>query len=434
MKKRKSNLVFLAAVALLSICLTSETEAADWDIVAAPGSEQITTPTPETTNNSLPAFEGTGITQESDVVFPIPDATTFPTTPESIIGTDDRSIVSNTTLFPYRTSCFIVTTFPDAIKYCSGNLVSSDTILTAGHCIYDETLGGWATSIAVYPARNGFSSPFGKVNAKSFYVSSEYLNLSLTIDKRREYDLGHIKLDQKIGKTTGWLGLTKTLSNDITLTGFPTPKNRDYKMYTQKGKLKNSSENNIFYGLDTEGGQSGSAVYNTNNNIIGVHTNGDVAYNWGTRMNAKNFETTKKIADTAMLSYRSHVQNIGWQGWVNDTGTTGTTGQSKRLEAINLNLSDSSYSGNIEYRTHVQDIGWQTWQKNGAMAGTTGQSKRLEALEIRLTGDLAKNYNIRYRSHVQSIGWQAWKSNGQMTGTTGQSLRLEAIQIQLVKK
>ncbi|MGO2983150.1 MAG: hypothetical protein ACTID1_08305, partial [Pseudolactococcus laudensis] len=106
----------------------------------------------------------------------------------------------------------------------------------------------------------------------------------------------------------------------------------------------------------------------------------------------------------------------------------------KRLEAINLNLSDSSYSGNIEYRTHVQDIGWQTWQKNGAMAGTTGQSKRLEALEIRLTGDLAKNYNIRYRSHVQSIGWQAWKSNGQMTGTTGQSLRLEAIQIQLVKK
>lgn len=185
MKKRKSNLVFLAAVALLSICLTSETEAADWDIVAAPGSEQITTPTPETTNNSLPAFEGTGITQESDVVFPIPDATTFPTTPESIIGIDDRSIVSNTTLFPYRTSCFIVTTFPDAIKYGSGNLVSSDTILTAGHCIYDETLGGWATSIAVYPARNGFSSPFGKVNAKSFYVSSEYLNLSLTIDKRR---------------------------------------------------------------------------------------------------------------------------------------------------------------------------------------------------------------------------------------------------------
>ena len=239
MKKRKSNLVFLAAVALLSICLTSETETADWDIFAAPGSEQITTPTPETTNNSLPAFEGTGITQESDVVFPIPDATTFPTTPESIIGMDDRSIVSNTTLFPYRTSCFIVTTFPDAIKYGSGNLVSSDTILTAGHCIYDETLGGWATSIAVYPARNGFSSPFGKVNAKSFYVSSEYLNLSLTIDKRREYDLGHIKLDQKIGKTTGWLGLTKTLSNDITLTGFPTPKNRDYKMYTQKGKLKN---------------------------------------------------------------------------------------------------------------------------------------------------------------------------------------------------
>lgn len=104
-------------------------------------------------------------------------------------------------------------------------------------------------------------------------------------------------------------------------------------------------------------------------------------------MNLQNFEIAKKIADTAILSYRSHVQNIGWQGWVNDTGISGKTGQSKRLEAINLSLSDSSYSGNIEYRAHVQNIGWQGWQKNGAMAGTTGQSNRLEALEIKLTGE-----------------------------------------------
>ncbi|MBR6895284.1 MAG: hypothetical protein IKN23_04370 [Lactococcus sp.] len=69
-------------------------KAADWDIISNPGSEQITTPplsaTSETTNVGIPAFEGTGMVQESDTVLPIPDAT-IPAIPESIIGTDNRS-------------------------------------------------------------------------------------------------------------------------------------------------------------------------------------------------------------------------------------------------------------------------------------------------------------------------------------------------------
>ncbi|MGO2742331.1 MAG: trypsin-like serine protease [Pseudolactococcus laudensis] len=387
MRKIKSSSIFLTIIILLLMTFSIPVKAADWDIISNPGSEQITTPplsaTSETTNVGIPAFEGTGMVQEGDTVLPIPDAT-IPAIPESIIGTDNRSIVSNTTLFPYRTSCLLVITFPDGISYGSGNLISSDTVLTAGHCVYDTRYGGWATRIEVYAGRNGSYSPFGKANSKSFYTLDRWINLTSKEYDYREYDIGYIKLDQKLGKTTGWLGLTTTLSNDISLTG--------------------------------------------------VHAYAHGTVNSGTRMNLQNFEIAKKIADTAILSYRSHVQNIGWQGWVNDTGISGTTGQSKRLEAINLSLSDSSYSGNIEYRAHVQNIGWQGWQKNGAMAGTTGQSNRLEALEIKLTGELAKIYNVRYRSHVQGIGWQAWKSNGQMTGTTGQSLRLEAIQIQLVKK
>ena len=390
MRKIKSSSIFLTIIILLLMTFSIPVKAADWDIISNPGSEQITTPplsaTSETTNVGIPAFEGTGMVQEGDTVLPIPDAT-IPAIPESIIGTDNRSIVSNTTLFPYRTSCLLVITFPDGISYGSGNLISSDTVLTAGHCVYDTRYGGWATRIEVYAGRNGSYSPFGKANSKSFYTLDRWINLISKEYDYREYDIGYIKLDQKLGKTTGWLGLTTTLSNDISLTGFPAPRDRGYKMYSQKGKLKNSAANKIYYDLDTEGGQSGSSVYNTGNQVIGVHAYAHGTVNSGTRMNLQNFEIAKKIADTAILSYRSHVQNIGWQGWVNDTGISGKTGQSKRLEAINLSLSDSSYSGNIEYRAHVQNIGWQGWQKNGAMAGTTGQSNRLEALEIKLTGE-----------------------------------------------
>ena len=39
---------------------------------------------------------------------------------------------------------------------------------------------------------------------------------------------------------------------------------------------------------------------------------------------------------------------------------------------------------NVTYQTHVQDIGWQEKKQNGEIAGTEGQSKRLEAIKINL--------------------------------------------------
>ncbi|MBM6881409.1 Ig-like domain-containing protein, partial [[Clostridium] spiroforme] len=134
--------------------------------------------------------------------------------------------------------------------------------------------------------------------------------------------------------------------------------------------------------------------------------------------------------------YQTHVENIGWQDIVKDGQIAGITGQSKRLEAIKIDLkNDESYDGSIEYRTHIQDIGWESsWTKNGNISGTSGQSKRLEAIQIRLTGEMAEEYDIYYRVHAQEFGWLDWAKNGESAGTAGYSYRLEAIEIKLVKK
>ena len=88
----------------------------------------------------------------------------------------------------------------------------------------------------------------------------------------------------------------------------------------------------------------------------------------------------------------------------------------------------------LTYQTHVQNIGWQSWVRDGALAGTSGKSLRLEAMNIRLTGELEQYYHVEYRTHVQNIGWQSWVRDGAMAGTSGKSLRLEALQIRLVRK
>ena len=134
------------------------------------------------------------------------------------------------------------------------------------------------------------------------------------------------------------------------------------------------------------------------------------------------------------ISYRTHVQTYGWQNYVQDGAMSGTEGQAKRLEAINIKLSDLPYDGEIEYRTHVQTYGWQGWKSNDQMAGTNGEAKRLEAIQIRLTGEMEKYYDVYYQTHIQTFGWSGWAKNGEQCGSAGYSKRLEGIRIRLVKK
>lgn len=138
------------------------------------------------------------------------------------------------------------------------------------------------------------------------------------------------------------------------------------------------------------------------------------------------------VSSSPSISYQTHVQDYGWQSWKSNGEVSGTVGQSKRLEGINIKLSN--INGSIEYKTHVQDIGWQDWKSNGQMSGTSEQSKRLEAIKVKLSGEAANQYDVYYRVHAQDYGWLDWAKNGESAGTEGYSKRLEGIQIVLVKK
>ena len=135
------------------------------------------------------------------------------------------------------------------------------------------------------------------------------------------------------------------------------------------------------------------------------------------------------------IGYETHVQNIGWQKTFYDGEVAGTISESKRIEAIKINLQNQEYAGNVEYKSYVEESGWENnWSQNGGLSGTIGESKRIEAIQIRLTGAMADNYDIYYRVHAQQFGWLDWAKNGEKAGTEGFGYRLEAIEIILVKK
>ncbi len=139
-----------------------------------------------------------------------------------------------------------------------------------------------------------------------------------------------------------------------------------------------------------------------------------------------------EIVENPCITYKTHIQNIGWQEDKRDSETSGTVGKSLRIEAMTISVSGFKDDISIKYQAHVQNVGWQSWKSDGELAGTVGKGLRLEGLKIRL--ESTDEYSVMYRAHVENIGWQDWRYDGELAGTEGMSYRIEAIQIKIVKK
>ena len=123
------------------------------------------------------------------------------------------------------------------------------------------------------------------------------------------------------------------------------------------------------------------------------------------------------------IKYRAYVQDIGWQKWVGDGELAGTEHQSKRMEAIEIDVKKEL--GDVYAKVHIQDIGWKDYGKitKNTVIGTMHESKRIE--------DVCLKGNFKYRVHIEGSGWSCWtKADGIATlGSVGQGLRIEAIEI-----
>lgn len=143
---------------------------------------------------------------------------------------------------------------------------------------------------------------------------------------------------------------------------------------------------------------------------------------------------TDLLKQTSIVSYRTHIQNIGWQDWKIQDNLSGTLGKNLRIEAIEIKLNNENCDLGIEYCTHIENIGWQDWVADGQTSGTSGKSLRIEAIKIRLTGEDADKFDVYYRPVVQNFGLLDWAKNGESAGTAGFGYRLEGMCINVVPK
>ncbi len=135
--------------------------------------------------------------------------------------------------------------------------------------------------------------------------------------------------------------------------------------------------------------------------------------------------------------YKAHVQDIGWQDTVVNGDTAGTTGKALKIEALQIDVSDSA-SFSIEYNAYINTLGWMNVAKDGQTIGTTGRNLAMNgiciAIKDKSTGKDSQYYDVHYRVHVRNIGWGSWTKNGYLAGDTDKGQPIEAIEIQITPK
>jgi putative chitinase len=143
---------------------------------------------------------------------------------KKIVGADGRWPVAKTTVKPYSTIATLIISFPKAATpgMCTGSMIAADAVLTAAHCVYNASKGGWASSMRVIPAAYAGADgktvrPYGSASALRAFAPPEYRNAS-DFWGREPYDYAVVRVGKGI---TGLPGVRAYASMAAPTVGMP---------------------------------------------------------------------------------------------------------------------------------------------------------------------------------------------------------------------
>jgi glutamyl endopeptidase len=242
--------------------------------------------------------------------------------PENVIGADNRVMVPNTALTPWRCICHLEVEYESGpVGFGTGFLLSAQVVITAAHVLVDRTTYGWskprrARRVRVVPGRNGTLAPYGYFVSDEFEIAKAWDSKKADPAGAAAHDFAAIRIpedlkvkDELFGQRLGYFGLkafTDAEAREASLlfinnAGYPYEADKPYgTLWYNAGRVGRVDATFVEYMVDTEGGQSGSPIYffdeeQNQRYVIAIHTTGDFV-NRGLRITRTVFETIREWA------------------------------------------------------------------------------------------------------------------------------------------
>jgi V8-like Glu-specific endopeptidase len=198
---------------------------------------------------------------------------------ETILGDDERVRVLDTELNPWRMICSLEIQSKFGQWVGTGWLAGPRTVITAGHCVHDPQMGGWAERIVVRAGRSAERQPFGAITCKRFSTTDRWFHGAAP-----DFDYAAIHLGDEgpaLTDRTGWFATVvhndaALLAQRVNVSGYPGDKGGDTQWFHAK-QIVYATEHRIFYDVDTMAGQSGAPVWLDTDDgprVVGVHAYG----------------------------------------------------------------------------------------------------------------------------------------------------------------
>lgn len=294
----------------------------------------------------------------------------------NVYSPDERKLITNANQFPYDTIVYIKTVGGNGLTYeGSGVIIAPNEVLTAGHMVYNVLEGGYIKSATIYQANtngtynsNTATTVTGKV-ANPDWVAKDSV-ITKGYPSNNADDLGILTLSKNVGLSTGWMGMTSALSKNqsISLVGFP----GDHRgqMWGMSGNVFQISNPLFNYtNVSAYPGQSGSPVFNTSMNLIGIHV-ADADYPNST--NPTHYVPSSLASQYPNYGVQLTASNINWiQNNVPALKATAL------YRVYNPNNGEHLYTKNLNEVISLTKIGWNYEGVNSQQPATGNAVYRL---------------------------------------------------------
>lgn len=405
--------------------------------------ETYSEPVDELTQVFIPLTEPDSIPDKQVVVIQEEDSDSE-IDPQALIGSDDRYLVQNPFATPNIQVVFVESDFQlsdgsYARLTGSGTLVGKKTVLTAAHMFYQKKYG-YVDVIKIYIGYSGASYK----NCYSGQTAIVLPGYKKHIDDIPEKlaspygdDIGIITMNGTPGSTYGYLNAasTGTTGQWFTTYGYPgdkvtydktTGERKSVQQWGANGQITSFDGYYYRHTADTQGGQSGSPLINSSNEVIAVHAGGTVnKYNIASPVSNGIIELISSSENGCFPIYRlynkntgehfytatfdeaNNLVNLGWQteGVAWSTGSSGTP----VYRLYNVSTGEHHYTVNTNEVDSLVKAGWKK-EMIAWYAPTTSTRK-----VYRLYNPQKQSFNHHYTvslAEKNSLIAAGWKDEG----------------------